>query len=297
MRAHTQALEVHPRIQLSFDDLQTLTQEGKLLSSSGQLSRSGFRQMMYHELRDYICRMMGRQVLLHHNQRLFSSLFYGLNYLIMMQTADWVERRPAATPPHPSAHPLHAASAETGAQVGSAESALVKEVASQVQDLLSRVDHLDKRFQSSHADQQASVRRLEAKIDKQFATLHQLFTLPRHTSAAPYNDAQHAHPGAAERKEGTKLCLQKAMPTYLSNLQPLHPSLTLTRLSPPMQVVFPQHSPPQTVCMHRETVAELGQVLQPFPCAYIPCIHTVCAHIPSMLTCSARYSSKILFPL
>ena len=83
-----QALEFRPPIQLSQDDFQAITQQGKLLSPSGALFMTTFKQMILNELRDYVSRQIGKQQLLPQNQRFLSSLFSAINYLPAKQTAN-----------------------------------------------------------------------------------------------------------------------------------------------------------------------------------------------------------------
>ena len=71
-----EALDVHPRIKLSGLDFD-------LLSGGGQLTRAEFGGVLRRELRDYVSRQMVKQARHPDNERLLSSLFAGVNWLMI----------------------------------------------------------------------------------------------------------------------------------------------------------------------------------------------------------------------
>lgn len=83
-----QAFHLRPRIQITHEDFQLISQHGKLTNADGIMTQAMFCEMMMYQVRDFIGRSMSRQALLPQNQRAVSSIFAGLNWLMMMSLKE-----------------------------------------------------------------------------------------------------------------------------------------------------------------------------------------------------------------
>ena len=106
-----EALDVHPRIKLSGLDFD-------LLSGSAHLTRAEFGGVLRRELRDYVSRQMVKQARHPDNERLLSSLFAGVNWLMMSgheSTRAGVTSEAGAPPSaSPEDKPPHTRRGDTG---------------------------------------------------------------------------------------------------------------------------------------------------------------------------------------
>ena len=88
MQLGLQAFHLRPRIQISHEDFNIISQNGILTNEDGTMTKDMFREMMMFQMRDYIGRSMAKQAQLPQNQRSVSSIFAGLNWLMMMSLKE-----------------------------------------------------------------------------------------------------------------------------------------------------------------------------------------------------------------
>ena len=102
MQLGLQAFELRPRIQMSAEDFRQITLDGTLLNAEGCLTSELFVEMMCLQMRDYIGRQMCKQSNLPQNSRAVSSLFAGVNFMMMMSLKADSSLKPDYGPPTPT---------------------------------------------------------------------------------------------------------------------------------------------------------------------------------------------------